>query len=181
VLFLGVRRAYKGFDLLLDAARRVASVRPTVTFVFAGPGDSIQPSPDASVLDVGVLDERDRAGWLEAADLLCLPSEAEIFPGSFLEAWSVRTPVLASDLPTLREVMERSGGGVTVPRDAIAIAEAILELLHDRSRLERLGANGRSFWESECTPRAVAEWHERLYESLLGIVDREERLVAAHA
>jgi glycosyltransferase involved in cell wall biosynthesis len=181
VLFLGVRREYKGYGLLLGAAPRVAGRQPDVTFVFAGPGDPIQAPPGARVLDVGILDERERAGWLEAADLLCLPSEAEIFPGSFLEAWSVGTPVLASDIPTLRELMSTSGGGITVPRDPDAIAEAIAGLLQDPGRLRAFGESGRRFWESECTVDAVAAWHERLYVSLLRPADEGAALVATHA
>src|SRR5204863_4862742 len=129
VLFLGIRRPYKGFRLLLDAAPRVAARQPDVTFVFAGPGERIEPNGEERVLDVGVVDDDDRAGWLEAADLLCLPSEAEIFPGSFLEAWSVGTPVLAGDIATLRELVRISGGGATVKLDPISIADAILDML----------------------------------------------------
>jgi glycosyltransferase involved in cell wall biosynthesis len=183
VLFLGVRRAYKGVDLLLEAAPQVAADRPDVTFVFAGPGDPIRQSsaPGTRVLDVGVLDERERAAWLDAADLLCLPSEAEIFPGSFLEAWSVGTPVLASDIPTLRELVRVSGGGETVRRDSASIAAAIRQLMSDPGRLRALGEQGRTFWETECTVEAVAEWHERLYGSLLGPAGQEAVPVTSHA
>jgi len=180
VLFLGVRRAYKGFDLLLGAVSHVTAHRPDIAFVFAGPGEAIQGPPGARVLDVGILDEEERAGWLEAADLLCLPSEAEIFPGSFLEAWSVGTPVLASDIPTLQELVSISGGGVTVPRDSGVIAETILELLNDRGRLEELGESGRRFWASECTVEAVAAWHENLYHSLLSPADEAAVPVVSH-
>ena len=167
VLFLGVRRPYKGFGLLLQAAPLVAMARPDVTFAFIGPGDALDEllSP-VRVIDAGVVDEHERAGWLEAADLLCLPSDAEIFPGSFLEAWSVGTPVLASDLPTLCELLERSGGGLTVPRTPEAIGQRIIELLASPDRLRDLGENGRSFWVNHCSVAAVASWHEQLFASL---------------
>jgi glycosyltransferase involved in cell wall biosynthesis len=182
VLFLGVRRAYKGYDLLLEAAVHVAAEHPGATFVFVGPGDPIRHTPRrARVLDVGTVNDRDRAAWLEAADLLCLPSEAEIFPGSFLEAWSVGTPVLSSDIPTLRELMSVSGGGEAVPRDPGSIATAIMQLLSDPDRLQTLGESGRRFWQAECTVEAVADWHEQLYDSLLSPADREAALVASHA
>jgi glycosyltransferase involved in cell wall biosynthesis len=167
VLFLGVRRAYKGFGLLLQAAPLVARSRPDVTFAFVGPGEGVDevPSP-ARVIDAGVVDEDERAGWLEAADLLCLPSEAEIFPGSFLEAWSVGTPVLASNLETLSELVEKSGGGWTVSRTPDAISHRIIELLASPDRLRDFGENGRSFWERSCSVAAVASWHEQLFVSL---------------
>lgn len=181
VLFLGVRRPYKGFDLLLDAAPRVTAQRPEVTFVFAGPGEPLDTPAGARVLDVGTVDDEARAGWLEAADLLCLPSEAEIFPGSFLEAWSVGTPVVAGDIPTLRELVSVSGGGVTVRRDATSLAETILDLLADPGRLRLLGAAGQRFWEDECTVEAVSRRHEDLYHSLLAHTEDEPVPVPSHA
>ena len=167
VLFLGARRPYKGFDILLQAARLVAASRPGVTFAFAGPGAPL-PELDspARIVDAGVVDERGRAGWLEAADLLCLPSEGEIFPISILEAWSVRTPVLTSDLATLTELVGKARGGVTAPREPRALADTILELLADRERLRAMGDSGYAFWASRHTVERVAAAHEAVYASV---------------
>ena len=173
ILFLGARRAYKGVDLLLRSAEIVARSRRDVTFVFAGPGASLRSGDHAAqVLDVGMVDEDDRAAWLEAADVLCLPSAAEIFPVSFLEAWSVGTPVLSSDIPPLVELTDRSGGGIAVRRDPDALAGAIIDLCDDPAAARRLGAAGKRFWEAGHTPTAVAEWHERLYADLARWADR---------
>jgi glycosyltransferase involved in cell wall biosynthesis len=112
------------------------------------------------------VDERERAGWLEAADLFCLPSEGEIFPVSILEAWSVRTPVLTSDLPTLDELLGQARGGVTAPRHPRALADAILALLADPERLRAMGESGYTFWASRHTVERVAAAHEAVYASL---------------
>jgi glycosyltransferase involved in cell wall biosynthesis len=159
VVFLGVRRPYKGFDVLLDAVPRV----PGATFAFVGPGEPVRGE---RVIDAGAVDERTRAGWLEAADILCLPSEAEIFPVSILEAWSVGTPAVTSDIPALRELMERSGGGVACARDSLATALA--ELLGRPQHLRALGHAGRSFWRRQCSVEAVTARHEALYRDVTG-------------
>lgn len=174
VLFLGVRRPYKGFDLLLAAAEHVASEMANVTFVFAGPGEHVVAPAGARVLDAGVVDDAERAGWLDAADLLCLPSEGEIFPVSILEAWSVGTPVVTSDLPTLRELVGL-GGGVAAKREPLALASAIVELLAEPTRMRALGEQGRSIWRERYTVEAIAAWHAALYESLVA----EEAVCAA--
>lgn len=168
VLFLGVRREYKGHDLLLAAASDVAARVPDVTFAFVGPGDPLSTGGVAArVLDVGPVDDDERGAWLEAADLLCLPSKHEIFPVSVLEAWSARTPVLLSDLPPLTELIQRSGGGRTVARDARAIASELVDLIENPGERARLGAAGHEFWRSGHTPDAVASCHERIYGELL--------------
>jgi glycosyltransferase involved in cell wall biosynthesis len=168
VLFLGVRRPYKGHDVLLEAASRVAAARPDVTFAFVGPGEPLGATDGVRVIDAGAADDADRGGWLEAADLLCLPSAGEIFPVSILEAWSVATPVLTSDIATLRELIRRSGGGATAPREPAALADAILAFLGDSDRLRAAGESGRMFWEAQHTVKAIARRHEELYARLIG-------------
>lgn len=168
VLFLGVRRSYKGHDLLLSVADRVAAGVPGATFAFVGPGAPLATDGVAArILDVGPVDDRERGDWLEAADLLCLPSQHEIFPVSVLEAWSTRTPVLVSDLPPLVELMQRSGGGRTVRRDPDALAAALVDLLGTPRELRRLGSAGHAFWRNGHTPDAVAACHERVYHEVL--------------
>jgi glycosyltransferase involved in cell wall biosynthesis len=177
VLFLGVRRPYKGFDLLLEAASIVGSRLEGITFAFVGPGAPMTAAArGVRLIDVGAVDDDTKDGWLEAADLLCLPSRGEIFPVSILEAWSIGTPVLVSDLPTLSELVEKSGGGATAPLDPGAMADKIVALLGDSERLVELGEAGKRFWSTQCTPERVAAWHEQLYESISA---REDALCAA--
>jgi glycosyltransferase involved in cell wall biosynthesis len=166
VLFLGARRGYKGEDVLLRAAPLVHRARPDATFVFAGPGPALLAAP--RVIDAGVVDEDVRAALLDAASLLCLPSEAEIFPTAFLEAWSLKTPVVTSDLPPLEELMKASGGGVSVSRTPDAVARAIVELLDRPDDAERMGAAGHAFWKEGHTPDAAARRHEVMYAELAG-------------
>ena len=167
ILFLGARRGYKGEDVLLRAAPFVSRVHPGATFVFVGPGAALpQSAGDARVIDAGIVDEDERAAWLDAASMVCLPSEAEIFPTAFLEAWSLRTPVVTSDLPPLRELINSSGAGLAVPRDPERVGRAILELLEHPDASARMGEAGYAFWEQGHTPAAVARRHEALYAEL---------------
>jgi phosphatidyl-myo-inositol dimannoside synthase len=167
VLFLGARRGYKGDDVLLRAAPLVGRAHPDAAFVFVGPGPALPPTADGvRVIDAGVVDDDERAAWLDAASVLCLPSRAEIFPTAFLEAWSLRTPVVASDLPPLEELIDSSGGGLAVPPDPEPVGRAISELLDDRETARRLGEAGHAFWKRAHTPAAVARRHEELYADL---------------
>jgi glycosyltransferase involved in cell wall biosynthesis len=169
VLFLGVRRPYKGHDVLAAAAHRVAATRPDVTFAFVGPGEPVAADGAARIVDAGEADETQRAAWLDAADLLCLPSAGEIFPVSILEAWSVGTPVLTSDIPALSELVGRSGGGATAAREPDGVADAILALLGDPARLRALGETGHMFWKENHTVEAVTRRHEDVYAQLASV------------
>jgi glycosyltransferase involved in cell wall biosynthesis len=164
VLFLGARREYKGFDLLLQAGPTVTSSHPAATFAFVGPGPALSDLPaGCRILDVGAVDEDDKALWLNAADVLCLPSAAEILPGSILEAWSVGTPVLTSDIPPLVELVEGASAGRHVARQPEAIAQTLIEMLDNRERLAEMGARGREAWNQRFTLDAVSRRHEETY------------------
>lgn len=169
VLYLGVRRPYKGFDVLLQATHHLPTARPggEVTIAFVGPGPKLSLTGAACrILDIGAVGDEERAAWMDAADLLCLPSEGEIFPASILEAWSLGKPVLTSDIPPLQELLDRSGGGIAVTRRPEALAQAITDLLSEPWRMRAMGEAGRAFWAAHHTVEAVAGWHERLYASL---------------
>jgi glycosyltransferase involved in cell wall biosynthesis len=167
VLFLGVRRPYKGFDVLLEAVPALVGAVPAVRVVFAGPGPPVDTGGSPAIVDVGMVDDAERAAWLEAADVLSLPSEGEIYPVTILEAWSARTPVVTSDIAPLVELMERSGGGVAAPRTPAAQAAALASLLVADARRRSAGHRGHEFWLRQGTPDAVVRRHEELYAGLV--------------
>jgi glycosyltransferase involved in cell wall biosynthesis len=165
VVFLGVRRPYKGFDVLLAALPEFGRQMPSATVVFAGPGVAIAGEHAVRVIDRGLVSEQERAALLEAADVLCLPSAGEIFPVTLLEAWSAGTAVLTSDIPPLAELMRRSGGGIAVAREPEAIAAGLVTILSGRQR--ELGTAGQSYWRSNATVEAVVERHLNLYRNVI--------------
>jgi glycosyltransferase involved in cell wall biosynthesis len=177
VVFVGVRRPYKGADILQAALPHLRELVPDATIAFVGPGEPVHSSPGSGVVDAGAVDPEDLAAWMDAADLLCLPSAHEIYPTSILEAWSIGTPVVTSDILTLTELMTQSGGGVAVPRDAATLGKALGRLLSDPTRLADLGARGQAFWRANGTPASVAACHVRQYEEVLS-ADSGHQLVA---
>jgi len=166
VVFVGVRRPHKGLDLLLAAVPEVLARHPNARFAFIGPGARL-PQRGPEMLDLGVLDAVPKAAWVEAADVLCLPSANESFGLVVTEAWSVGTPVVTSDLPVLRELVGAGSGGITVPRERRALATALLSLLDDPRRARALGESGRSYWREHYRPSLVAALHEQLYGRLI--------------
>lgn len=164
ILFLGVRRPYKGFDLLRDSLPHLARGFTGATVAFAGPGERVA-STAMRVIDRGIVSEQERAALLEAADVLCLPSASEIFPVTILEAWSAGTAVLTSDIPTLAELMRRSAGGLAVPREPEAIALGLAEILGGRQH--DLAAAGHRYWREHATVEAVVERHLNIYDEVL--------------
>ena len=168
VLFLGHRGEHKGHRILLEAAVRVPG-RDGTTFAFVGPGPPLSAlafQEGTRILDIGEVDDGQRAEWLHAANLLCLPSASESFGVVVLESWSAGTPVLTSDIPVLRSLVGESGGGLTVARNADAIADALRSLLADPVSLVAMGAAGHRHWQDNYSVERVSDWHVSLYEEV---------------
>jgi glycosyltransferase involved in cell wall biosynthesis len=103
-------------------------------------GGPFTPGQEGLALELGVrdrvsvlptLDDRTLAAVYRRAAIVVLPSEREGFGLPVIEALACGTPVVASDLPVLREV------GGTAPEyrpvgDRAAWAEAVLGLIRER-------------------------------------------------
>jgi glycosyltransferase involved in cell wall biosynthesis len=87
---------------------------------------------------------------MAAADLFVFPSLYEGLGGALIEAMALGLPVVASDLPALREVV-RAGenADLVAPGDAHGLAQAILGLLHDTERRLMYAERSRSIFSSE--------------------------------
>lgn len=149
VLFLGRQVSYKGYALLLAAARRVWTARPDTRFVFVGPrtiGSRLRfaCARDPRVLELGPVDLESKTSALAASTLLCLPSTQESFGAVYLEAWLLGRPVIAADIPAARDVVDDGIDGYVCPHEPSALAARILSLLEHPARAARMGAAGRA-------------------------------------
>jgi glycosyltransferase involved in cell wall biosynthesis len=78
-------------------------------------------------------DDQVLADFYAACDVLVIPSDSDCFPLVQVEAMLCGTPVIASNIPGLREPVTRTGMGKVVPRrNPRALAEAIVEVASDR-------------------------------------------------
>jgi phosphatidylinositol alpha-mannosyltransferase len=103
---------------------------------------------------------------LRDAELLVLPSEAEGFGLVLIEAMAAGVPVVATEAPGIRDVVQDGETGLLVPVGApAALAEAIRRVLEDSALRERLiqaafaDVRRRFTWDA-----AIAE-----YRRILGI------------
>lgn len=152
VLWIGSLEPRKNVGLLVDAfARWATNADLPHRLVLAGPGGWLED--EASVLaparafgdrvrTVGRVGDPVLRALYRGADVFAFPSRHEGFGIPVLEAMAQETPVLAADIPALRETA--TGAAVLLsPDDAAAWVAALDNLLHDASERTRLGAAGR--------------------------------------
>jgi glycosyltransferase involved in cell wall biosynthesis len=136
VLYVGEPNRRKGFDVLVEA---VASAPPgSFHVVHAGLAATAAPG----VRSAGQVSEPVLQRLYRTATVLCFPSRAEGFGLPVLEAMAAGLPVVASDIPAVREVAGPAAVLVP-PGDAEALREALLELLGDPDRRGALAEAGR--------------------------------------
>ncbi|MBI4916785.1 MAG: glycosyltransferase [Acidobacteria bacterium] len=98
--------------------------------------------------------------------LLPVPRYVAALPVKLFEYMACGLPVVASDFPSVRRVVEAAGCGILVdPTDAGALAAAIRVLLTDRALARRLGEQGAAAF------RACYNW-EAIEPDLLGVYAR---------
>ncbi|NDJ53970.1 MAG: glycosyltransferase family 4 protein [Chloroflexi bacterium] len=81
-----------------------------------------------------IKDPQELANFYAAVDVLALPSDTECFALVQVEAMRCGTPVVSTDIPGARVVVQVSGmGEVVPPRDPLAMGEAIVRVLDNPS------------------------------------------------
>lgn len=178
VLYLGWLMREKGVLDLVQAMPAVLRVAPQARFVFAGAGVAVGERAAvvalARALGVeralsfpGWVDGREKRELLRASDVFVLPSYAEALPLGVLEAMAAGTPVLATHVGGIPDVIEHGVSGLLVaPGAPQALAQAIARLLTDDALRARLRENARREVAGRYSRAAVIAELEALYRSL---------------
>ena len=138
----------KGFDVLIRAFAPVVREVPDATLVILGEGGqrrSLTALAEStgcagSIIFAGHRD--DVREIIAGADVYALSSRNEGMANTLLEAMSVGTPIVATDVSGTTEAVRDGEDAVVVPsEDPGALAAAVVGLLRDRERASRLGAS----------------------------------------
>jgi glycosyltransferase involved in cell wall biosynthesis len=178
ILAVGRLVPYKGFDVLIDAARDL----PTGCRVVIVGGGERRAELEARICERRVADRVVLAGRLDddalrvlfqRAAVFCLPSvsRAEAFGVVLLEAMARGLPVVASDIAGsgVPWVNRHGTTGLNVPAgNALALAAALAQLLGDPERRAQMGREARRRFESEFTAALATRRFLDLYGALAG-------------
>jgi glycosyltransferase involved in cell wall biosynthesis len=176
--FVGRLVREKGLLELFSAARLVRQRVANVRFLFIGPIDPHKPdavTPETA-RELGIADiSYFSGGWrwdmpelYAAMDVLVLPSHREGFPRVPMEASAMKIPCIATDIRGCREAVLHNRNGLLVPVcDDRTLADAIVELLMDREKAQRLGEEGRRLALERFDERLVFDKVKAEYARLL--------------
>lgn len=180
VLFVGRLHEEKGVLVLLNAFSRVLAQVPTARLVLAGDGPArsqveseiVSRQMSGVVTLLGVVKNRDMPHLFRRADVFCAPSIttrkwAEQVGMSSLQAMACGLPVVSTYSGAIPEYIPDGLAGILVPEgDAGALANALVELLTNRTRAGEMGAY-------------ACEYARAHYDAQTN-VERDEQLVLEH-
>jgi glycosyltransferase involved in cell wall biosynthesis len=173
VAMISCLRPEKAHDVAFAAVGELLASIPDLRLLVIGDG----PQRDEVARGVSALGDRalatgyraDVMALLDAADVLLHPSRHDALPTTIIEAMAASTPVVATRVGGIPELVDDGVSGVLVPAppSASELAAALGQLLRDPHRRRRLGAAGHDRFEQEFT---AARWAMRmgaLYRSVL--------------
>ena len=177
--FVGRFAEEKGISYLVDSVPLVLREIPDARFVLAGPTATVlgervheQLGPriaafGSTIVHLGLIADDELAAFYHAIDVLVLPStnSTESFGMTQAEAMLAGTPVVASDMPGVREAVRLTGMGLLVPpSNAQALARAIVAVLGEPQRYLRPSDEIQRLFD----PESTATFYEQLFSELTG-------------
>ena len=173
--FVGQLDERKGIRVLLAAFQRIKREWPQTRLVFVGQGPLRELIVDESekqhwgeaVLIPGFLD--DIAGVMQALDILLLPSYWEGFGIVLIEAMAAGKPAISTDTSSMPEIIvDGQTGFVVPPGDVEALADRVIQLLHNATLREKFGRAARQrVLEKFTQQRMIAELENFFQRALL--------------
>lgn len=175
LLCIGRLVSAKGFDLALEALAALAPIHPDLSLAVAGAGPE-REGLERMARELGIEERVTFEGWIDPADVcarmagasaVVLPSRREGLPVVAIEAAWAGRPVVAAHVSGMGEVVLDGRTGLLVgANDRDALAAAIGEIVRDRDRARRMGAEARRHAEERFSLEGMMDAYETLYERL---------------
>ncbi len=175
ILFVGALDSahyFKGVNYLIKAVEMMK--RNDFKLIIVGEGDLRRVYEDmvdsynlrAKVIFTGYVLDEELANYYNLCDIFVLPSidQSEAFGMVLLEAMACAKPVVASNLPGVREVVEkRKVGRLVRPKDVANLAEHLTILLDQPKLAKEYGQAGRQKVEQQYSWQKIVEDLLKIY------------------
>jgi glycosyltransferase involved in cell wall biosynthesis len=157
LLYIGNLKREKGCVELMESFLRLSVGRPDLDLVYIGAGkeeSTISELATAAGVDSrvhlrGVVDHQQLPEWINACDLVVLPSYSEGVPNVLLEAMACGTPVVATSVGGIPEVVPEHAGILIAPQDVDGLTAALSTALDKRWDPSLIaGAAARYNWDA---------------------------------
>ncbi|WP_271008696.1 glycosyltransferase [Paucibacter sp. B51] len=181
--YLGALGRSRSSDFLLRVFERVRQVEPEALLLLIGEGASedearwVREQIEAS----GLAEHVWLTGWMAQPEAIALLRHADLAwsaiprgalfdvssPTKAVEYLALGLPCVGNDIPDQKLVLERSGGGLCVPMELEAFADASLRVLRDPDLAQALRRKGPPWVAAHRSYRVLAEGVAAVYHRLV--------------
>jgi glycosyltransferase involved in cell wall biosynthesis len=175
ILMFGHMGSSKGLPVILKAFKQISQDYPNIALVVAGNShpnyphylDDFKKAAPANTRFLGYIPEEKLSSVFESADVVVLPYlTATGTSGVFHMACGYGKPVVASDLPEIRELVDCGASALLVPSgDADALKNALLETLFKEDLASKMSLRNLFFAKKESWS-TVAKAYTDIYLTL---------------
>jgi glycosyltransferase involved in cell wall biosynthesis len=168
----------KGIYEFVSAAQKIKKQGISAKFILVGGADPLNPSS---------IDEKQLLAWDRQGDITWLGRQNDIahilhkthiavlpsyyregLPKALLEAASCGKPIVTTDAPGCREIVQDGVNGILVPvRDSEKLAQAIVTLIQDPAKRKTMGQKGRELVEKYFAQEIICKQTLDVYHNLL--------------
>ncbi len=171
--YIGQLIGRKRIDVLLRAFAGLAA--PDAMLVLIGDGDQ-RPALETLAGELGLGDRvrfagfrDDRLSWLKRFDAFVLPSALEGIPRCLMESMAAGVPIVSSDIPGSRDLVEHERTGLLFPLDDVnALQAALARLLAEPAVAGALAGAAQEKVHREFSAARMADEYLALYRRLAG-------------
>lgn len=164
----------KGQKYLLEAVSKLTNKFPGLVLLIVGDGpardelehysETLGIGRNTKFLDV----RRDIPELLSVMDIFVLPSLWEGLVNALIEAMAAGKPVIASDIPQIREIINSEDVGLLVPpKNSDAIAQSVELLLNNKETANDLSTAAYERASSAFSIDATVNKYTELFENIL--------------
>ncbi len=171
VLYIGRFSLNKRVDWLLEATKILVEKYPEIRVLAVGTGPEEFRKPairlwkelklEKNVEFLGTISEERKVELLKKSHILVLPSTTEGCPLVVLEAMACGTPVVASAIGGIPEII--SGSGLLVEGEGREFAQKMDILLSDKELRDKMGRHGRQMAETKYNWDKVTDEYLEFY------------------
>ncbi len=175
VLYTGHLYGWKGVDTL---ARAVEFLPPNVTVYFVGGTEKDIWSFKkrfghiSNIVIAGHKNHKEMPLWQRAADVVVVPNTAkediskyDTSPMKIFEYMASKKPIVATDIPSIREILNDTNSVIVSPDDPKAMAQGIMNVLNDNVLAQKIA-------DQAYHDVAVHTWEERAKRVLSFVKER---------
>jgi glycosyltransferase involved in cell wall biosynthesis len=160
---------HKGQQYTIEAARRLEATHPHLHFLLIGDGadESTLKQKARGLTNIEFVGFKSNIGdYLRALDIFLFPSLQEGLGSTLLDAMEASLPIVAAEVGGIPDLIRHKENGLLVPpQDALAIANAILELVGNRPLARNLGEQG-NVEVALYSPAIISQRYMEVYKTI---------------